>query len=194
MCTLLSSGIFPLQAVFAWLFCMLYIQNSFPMRNHWITVSHLLTFRKKSPFIYIPNIKWSTSYIICVLHLCSHAFSRHFYPKDLVCVFKAYIFQFHIFPGNRTHDLGDATPSFSEKPVYKHRRITFNQSFLQSISTERSPDTVNCSFYVAIFLIEISVSKDDLKRWFERSPECFMLFWCMPLRLLWRPDKLLNAF
>ncbi len=52
---------------------------------------------------------------------------------------------------------------FSEKPVYVHRRITFNQSFLQSISTERSPDTVNCSFYVAIFLIENSVSKDDLK-------------------------------
>ncbi len=147
---------------------------------------------EKEPF-HIPNIKWSTSYIICVLHLCSHAFSRHFYPKDLVCVFKAYIFQFHI-PWESNPWPWWCNSSFFWKPVYKHRRITFNQSFLQSISTERSPDTVNCSFNLAIFLREISVSKDDLKQWFERSTECFMLFWCMPPRLLWRPDKLLNAF
>ncbi len=82
----------------------------------------------------------------------------------ILCVYSKLTFFSFIFPGNRTHDLGDATPRFSEKPVYKHRRITFNQSFLQSISTERSPDTVNCSFYIAIFLREISVSKDDLKQ------------------------------
>lgn len=38
-----------------------------------------------------------------------------------------------IFPGIRTHDLGDATPSFSEKPVYMLRRITFNQAFRQDL-------------------------------------------------------------
>lgn len=72
-------------------------------------------------------------------------------------------FSVFIFPGIRTHDLGDATPSFSEKPVYMHHRITFNQAFRQGICRERSPDGVNYSFYIAIFLIENSVSKDDLK-------------------------------
>lgn len=94
------------------------------------------------------------------------------------CKYTQTIFFFFSFilPGNLTHDLGDATPSFSEKPVYMHRRITFNQASRQCIWTERSPDTLNCFFYIARFLIENSVSMDDLKRWFETAQNALCFF------------------